>query len=165
MSSQNTNRTQSVAGVVIRDSMVLLVRHTYGIGKGMLTVPGGYVNWDESPQDALKREFMEETRVLVEPKNIIGIRFNMHDWYIAFAAEYISGEAVSDHNENSEVLWVDVSQALTRNDVSELAKKIIRSDVSSPCGLQYADYSERQRYAPYSLYTAASSCPSKEAKI
>ena len=51
---------------------------------------------------------MEETNIEVEPQNIIGIRFNMHDWYIVFYAEYISGEAQSDNDENSEVLWMDV---------------------------------------------------------
>ncbi len=82
--SDNTNWGQSVAGVVIREGKVLLARHTYGGGKGKLIIPGGYVNIGESPQDALIREFMEETAVTVKPKSIIGIRFNMHDWYIVF---------------------------------------------------------------------------------
>ena len=74
----------------------------------MLIIPGGYVNIGETPQDALVREYMEETHILVKPLNIVGIRFNMHDWYIAFKAEYVSGEASSDNDENSEVIWVDV---------------------------------------------------------
>lgn len=40
---------------------------------------GGCVNVGETPQEALKREFMEETKVEVEAIDIIGIRFNMHD--------------------------------------------------------------------------------------
>ena len=43
--------------------------------------------------------------------------------YIVFAAEYVSGEAVSDHDENSEVVWIEVEQALARDDVPELTKK------------------------------------------
>lgn len=54
--------------------------------------------------------------------DIIGVRFNMHDWYIAFRAEYVSGEASSDYDENSEVLWIDVNEALSRDDVPELTK-------------------------------------------
>ena len=53
---ENTNWSQSVTGIVIRDNKVLLARHTYGPGKGKLIVPGGYVKWQESPQEALKRE-------------------------------------------------------------------------------------------------------------
>lgn len=130
----------------------MLARHTYGNGNGKLIIPGGYVNSGETPQDALKREFLEETNILVEPKNVIGIRFNMHDWYVVFAAEYVSGKAISDNDENSEVLWVDVEQALARDDVPELTKKMIESAVSKSCGLQYSDYNGNQKQAPYSLY-------------
>ncbi|MCI8633456.1 MAG: NUDIX hydrolase [Lachnospiraceae bacterium] len=153
MNVENTN--QSVAGVVIKDNRVLLARHTYGNGKGMLIIPGGYVNLGEAPQDALRREFMEETHILVEPKSIIGIRFNIQDWYIVFAAEYVSGQALSDHDENSEVLWMDVQQALARDDVPELTKKMIESAVSQSCGLQYMDYQGNPKQAPYSLYAVS----------
>ena len=76
---ENTNWSQSVTGIVIRDNKVLLARHTYGPGKGKLIVPGGYVKWQASPQEALKREYMEETGVEVEPLDVIGIRFNAQD--------------------------------------------------------------------------------------
>ena len=79
MNRENTNWGQSVAGVVIRENKVLLARHTYGGGAGKLIIPGGYVDFGESPQDALRREFIEETSVRVEPQKIIGVRFNMHD--------------------------------------------------------------------------------------
>ena len=53
-----------------------------------------------------------------------------NDWYVAFNAEYISGEARSDGDENSEVLWIDVEEALSRDDVPELTKKLIQSALS-----------------------------------
>lgn len=152
MSNENTNWGQSVTGVVINEGKVLLARHTYGGGKDMLIIPGGYVNYGETPQDALKREFMEETSIVVEPMEVIGIRFNMHDWYIAFRAEYISGEATSDGDENSEVLWLDVEEALTREDVPELTKELIASAVSEKKGLQYKEYVGNTKHVPYSLY-------------
>lgn len=152
MDNENTNWGQSVTGVVIKDNKVLLARHTYGGGKGMLIIPGGYVNFGETPQDALVREFKEETGIEVKPINIIGIRFNMHDWYIAFRAEYVSGEASSDNDENSEVLWIDVDEALAREDVPELTKKLIESALSTENGLCYKEYSGSMKHAPYSLY-------------
>lgn len=153
MSHENTNWGQSVAGVVIKDCKVLLARHTYGGGSGKLIIPGGYVNVGETPQDALKREYMEETNVVVEPKDIVGIRFNMHDWYVVFRAEYVSGEATSDNDENSEVLWIDVEEALGREDVPELTKKLIQSAMAGAEGLQYTDYVANTKHAPYSLYS------------
>lgn len=148
----NTNWGQSVTGVVIKEDKVLLARHTYGGGNGMLIIPGGYVNVGETPQDALKREYLEETGIHVEPKEIIGIRFNMHDWYVVFRAEYIAGEPHSDGDENSEVLWLAINDALTRDDVPELTKKLIESAVSNKSGLQYKEYIGNTKHAPYSLY-------------
>lgn len=162
MGNENTNRGQSVAGVVIKDNKVLLARHTYGNGKGMLIIPGGYVNYGETPQQALKREYMEETNIEVEPQNIIGIRFNMHDWYIVFYAEYVSGKEQSDGNENSEVLWLDVEHALSRDDVPELTKKMIESAILKQSGLQYEDYNGNAKHAPYSLYMASNSILSEQ---
>lgn len=152
MSNENTNWGQSVTGVVIHDGKVLLARHTYGGGKGMLIIPGGYVNYGETPQDALRREYMEETHIVIEPTELIGIRFNMHDWYIVFKAEYVSGEPVSDGDENSEVLWIDVNEALAREDVPELTKKLIASAMRDNSGLHYEDYTGSTKHAPYSLY-------------
>jgi ADP-ribose pyrophosphatase YjhB (NUDIX family) len=152
MNHENTNWGQSVTGVVLKDGKVLLARHTYGAGNGKLIIPGGYVNFGETPQEALVREYMEETQVTVKPLEVIGIRFNMHDWYVAFLAEYVSGQAVSDHDENSEVLWLDVDEALSREDVPELTKKLIRSALSKKQGLHYEEYVGSTKHAPYALY-------------
>ena len=152
MNHEHTNWGKSVAGVVIRDGRVLLARHTYGPGTDKLIIPGGYLEEGETPEEALKREFLEETGVSVSPRGILGIRFNMHDWYIAFRAEYVSGEATSDHEENSEVLWVDVEDALAREDVPELTKKLIESAVKKEAGLHKEEYNGSTKHGAYSLY-------------
>lgn len=151
MDSGNTNWGQSVTGVVIHSGKVLLARHTYGAGIGKLILPGGYVDYNETPQDALVREYLEETGVTVKPESIIGIRFNMHDWYVAFKAEYVSGTPRTDNDENSEVLWIEIEEALKRNDVPDLTKKLIQSAVSDNKGLTYSEY-ESNSYPPFSLY-------------
>ena len=151
MNRENTNWCQSAAGVCIKDNKVLLVRHTYGAGKGKLIIPGGFVEYGESPQEAVKREFLEETGIMIEPKEIIGIRFNSHDWYIVFAAEYVSGTPVSDGDENSEVIWMDVSEALTRDDVPELTKIMIESAMKEH---KFVKMPYQGNNPPYSLYTA-----------
>ena len=151
MENSNTNWGQSVTGVVIHEGKVLLARHTYGGGAGKLIVPGGYVEWNETPQDALVREYLEETGIRVEPQSIIGIRFNMHDWYIAFRAGYVSGTPVSDGDANSEVVWMEVAEALAREDVPDLTKKLIQSAASGKDGLELTPY-ESNSHPPFSLY-------------
>lgn len=73
MNGENTCYKQSVTAVVIRAGKVLLARHTYGAGKNMLIVPGGYLNKGETPEHAVKREYLEETGVLINPKDIIAV--------------------------------------------------------------------------------------------
>ena len=151
MNNDNTNWGQSVTGVVIHKGKVLLARHTYGTGVGKLIIPGGYVQYNETPQDALIREYLEETGIKVEPENIIGIRFNIHDWYIAFRGKYISGIPRSDNDENSEVIWIEIEEALKREDVPDLSKKLIQSAVLNKEGLRYTEYNSNS-LTPFSLY-------------
>lgn len=135
-----TNWSQSVTGVVIREGKVLLARHTYGGGKGMLIVPGGYVEQGELPEETLVREYLEETNITVKPREVIGIRCNTRDWYLAFLADYVSGEARSDGDENSEVVWMDVREALQREDVPDLTKKLIDCALEKGRGFQRLSY-------------------------
>lgn len=152
MDHENTNWSQSVTAVVIRDGRVLLARHTYGAGKGLLIIPGGYCGLGESPQDAVRREYLEETGVTIEPEEIIGLRINSRDWYLAFRGRYISGEARSDGNENSEVCWMDVREALEREDVPSLTRDLIRCALSPRGGLPQLPYVASLKYDYGFLY-------------
>lgn len=134
-----TNWSQSVAGVCIKDGKVLLARHTYGSGKGKLIIPGGYVKIGELVQDALIREYQEETGVTVKPGRLLGVRFNTKDWYAVFIAEFVEGEARSDQDENSEVVWMDIDEALRDETVPDLTKKMIECAVSGS-GLEILPY-------------------------
>lgn len=151
MEENNTNWQKSVAGVVIRGGKVLLARHTYGAGKGLLIVPGGYIQQGEPPEKAVARELLEETGVVVEPVGVIGIRFNMHDWYIAFSARYVSGQAHSDGDENSEVIWLETEKALAADDVPDLSKQLIRAALSGR-EMSLTPFESRGKWAPESLY-------------
>lgn len=151
MSEENTDWGKSVAGVVLRDGKVLLTRHTYGAGKGRLIIPGGYLQNGESPETALRREFPEETGVEVKPVGLLGVRFNTRDWYVIFLAEYVGGEARSDHDENSEVVWLDIEKALAAEDVPDLSKKLIRAAANGSV-MPIVEYEHSEKYAPTSLY-------------
>lgn len=146
MDHEHTNWSQSVTAVVIKDHKVLLARHTYGAAAGMLIIPGGYCGIGESPVEAVKREFLEETNVVIEPREIIGIRTNSRDWYLAFRAGYVSGEPLSDMDENSEVIWLDTDEVLGRDDVPSLTKDLIRCALSVGSGLVRLPYEASIKY-------------------
>ena len=54
---------------------------------------------------------------------------------MAFRARYVSGEARSDHQENSEALWMDVEEVLLRQDVPDPTKKLIRRAITGKTAL------------------------------
>ena len=58
---------------------------------------------------------------------IVSMRFTGNDWYLIFNAEYISGEARINDEENSEVIWLDIEETLERKDVPPLTKEAIKS--------------------------------------
>ncbi|ADL52283.1 NUDIX domain-containing protein [Clostridium cellulovorans] len=153
VNEENTDWGKSVAGIVIKESKVLLVRHTYGAGKGKLIIPGGYMKLNETPTDAVKREILEETGVTVEPLEVVGIRFNFKDWYVIFTAKYIGGEAQSDGDENSEAVWIDINEAVTRADVPDLTQKLLISVIdNNGKGFKDIPYDGSEKNGPFSLY-------------
>lgn len=127
MNASDTQWGKAAACVVLRDGKVLLGRHTYGVGKGLLILPGGYLNHGETPEQAAVREVWEETGVRVETEELVGIRFNAQDWYVIFLARYREGTARAGDEENSEIVWLDAEEALEQDDVPDLTKWAIRS--------------------------------------
>lgn len=151
MKQENTNWSQSAAGVVLHEGRVLLVRHTYGVRKGRLIVPGGYALLEESAEDTVRREVLEETGVTVEPEGVIGVRFNHRDWYVAFRCRYVSGTAHSDCDENSEALWMPVEEALVSEEIPDLTRRLIACAASGRI-MEKIDYDGTTKYGPYSFY-------------
>ena len=139
---EKTNWSQSVGGVCLRDGKVLLARHTYGAGKGMFIIPGGYVDFGEAPEETLVREYQEETGITVKAGKLLGMRFSAKDWYAVFEAIYIQGEARSDGDENDQVVWMDINEALANESVPVLTKKMISCAISGK-GFELTPYDSK----------------------
>ncbi|MBQ8578631.1 MAG: NUDIX hydrolase [Clostridia bacterium] len=137
---ENTDWSHSVTAVVQKDGCVLLARHTYGGGKGKYIVPGGYLEHGETPEEAVKREYFEETGIVIEPRRVIALRCNAHDWYLAFSADYVSGEPTSDGDENDDVAWMNTDEALSRDDVPDTTKKLILCARNAASGFERLPY-------------------------
>ena len=60
---------------LIEDSgRVLLILRDIEPGRGLWGMPGGYVDWDEHPEEALIRECAEEVKVRVEPQELLEVQ-------------------------------------------------------------------------------------------
>ncbi len=67
------NRGVTIDAVIIKDNKVLLIKRGTQPDRGFWAVPGGYVNWNESVEDSVRREVKEETNLDVKQLKLIGV--------------------------------------------------------------------------------------------
>jgi ADP-ribose pyrophosphatase YjhB (NUDIX family) len=77
------------------DGRVVLLRRGIDPGRGQWAQPGGFLEVDETVNQAAIRETWEETRLLVEPGEIVGLytRLEAAVVTIVFEARIVGGEA------------------------------------------------------------------------
>ncbi|MCA0758485.1 NUDIX hydrolase [Paenibacillus sp. N4] len=91
-----------VGALVVRDERILLVRRAQEPGKGYWTNPGGYIEQLEPIERTVEREVLEECGVAASVKSVVALRDqprSIHNIYIAFEMEYVSGEPAPDNVE------------------------------------------------------------------
>ena len=67
------NRGVTIDAVIIRNQMILLIKRRADPYKGFWALPGGYVDWDESVEDAVKREVKEEADLDLKGLKLVGV--------------------------------------------------------------------------------------------
>jgi 8-oxo-dGTP diphosphatase len=68
-----SNRGITIDGVIIRGDKILLNKRGVEPDKGKWSLPGGYVEWDESVPETVAREVAEETGLQVTNVKLIGV--------------------------------------------------------------------------------------------
>jgi len=116
----------TVCGIIEIEGKILLVRHTYGTAKDRILVPGGYVEENELPNVAIEREIFEETGVVAKAKSLLSIQFKTNQWCPVFVCEYISGTPKSDNYENSEVLLLNIDEAIDSEDITNMSRELLK---------------------------------------
>ena len=86
-----------IAGILKRDDKILLIKHRKN-NKEYWLLPGGGVDYQETFSEALKREFIEETNLEIEPKEMVFIMESIdpsgdkHIVNVTFLVEQTGGE-------------------------------------------------------------------------
>jgi 8-oxo-dGTP diphosphatase len=125
-----------VGGVLVRTGRVLVNRAVY---RSKFTIPSGYVERTESFEEALVREFEEETGVTPLVGPLLLTRHKVvseaeSDVYFAFALEYGSGEPTARPPEIAEVREVPLAEAVQAPWISELSRIAISLGARGPTG-------------------------------
>lgn len=67
------NRGISIHAVIVRDNQILLIQRGAEPFRGYWGTPGGYVSWDETTEETVKREVKEETGLDVLSTKLVGV--------------------------------------------------------------------------------------------
>lgn len=121
------NYSIGVGALVMRDEKILLVRRAQEPGKGRWTNPGGYIEQHELIQDTIEREVLEESGVKAVVTKLVAVRDlprSIHNVYIAFEMEYISGEPEPDGVEVDAAGFYSLSEMESMN-VADFTKWLI----------------------------------------
>jgi ADP-ribose pyrophosphatase YjhB (NUDIX family) len=109
----------AVSAAIIRDGKVLIVRRARPPARGVFTLPGGGVEAGETLHEAVAREVLEETGLVIEPIALAGHRevitrdgdgkVERHFVILPFAARWISGE-IALNEELAEAHWLEPAE-------------------------------------------------------
>jgi ADP-ribose pyrophosphatase YjhB (NUDIX family) len=99
-----------VQGLLERDGRVLLARRAREPRKGYWDLPGGFLAEAETPADGLRREFLEETGLEIEPVELLRIDIEPYGDRFVFSVSWIvhaldDGREPSAADDVDEVRW------------------------------------------------------------
>ena len=150
----NTNYNLGVGGAVIKDGKLLMVRRASRRGRGNWQIPGGFVEQDETMEQAVVREVAEEAGVTAEVVGVLGIRNrcdpeNGNSTYVIMALRPLSGEPTPDGHEVDMAAYFSLEEIDALDQVPPINREVARraldshrrildpQEVTQPTGLTY----------------------------
>jgi len=103
------------SAVIVKDNKVLMIKRNRDPLKGYWVLPGGYIDYEEKPEEAVIRETKEETNLDIKPEKLVGVyRINNDptgvNIDIIYLASIVSGELKINDEEASEYGFFSVDE-------------------------------------------------------
>jgi 8-oxo-dGTP diphosphatase len=116
---KHKNPAPAVDFLISKDdnSKILLVRRKNDPFKGMLSIPGGFINEGETAENAMIREAKEETSLVVEPIAILGVYSDpqrdprMHTISVTFITRIVQGSE-NARDDAAALQWINIEDEL-----------------------------------------------------
>jgi len=113
----------SAYGLLLQNDKLLLCRLSQRVMKsaGHWTLPGGGLDFGETPEDAMVREFREETGLIVKPGHLVGIDTlcdevngtQFHNLRIIYEAHYVDGDLIYEQDGTTDLCkWFSEAETL-----------------------------------------------------
>jgi 8-oxo-dGTP diphosphatase len=105
------NPALTVDAVIVTDGKIVLIKRRSEPFQGYYALPGGFVEYGETVEAALRREVLEETGLVVKISSLVGIYSDPnrdprgHVVSAAFAAVIVSGTLVSGSDAAEASFW------------------------------------------------------------
>lgn len=128
----NQNLRLGAYGILVSNSALLLVLKKSGPYKGLYELPGGKIEFSETPEEALSREFEEEVVLFPEKFKILGTVSNtgmyreglenisFHHIGLIYRIEEFS--EIKRKSPEEEYIWIKIKELITAS-LSPIAKK------------------------------------------
>ncbi len=107
----NTGYNVGVGGAVVHRGKLLMVRRASKYGRGNWQIPGGFIERDETLEQAVVREVAEESGVTARVRGVLGLRSRVDEFnstYIVFLLAYCAGEPAPDGVETDRAEWISL---------------------------------------------------------
>ncbi len=116
------NPTPTVDAIIHnKENKILLVKRKKDPYKNYLSLPGGFVNYGETVEDSVKREIQEETSLIIEPIEILGVYSDPnrdprgHVMSIVFICLSLENESEKAGDDAIELCWIDAKEIIEQN--------------------------------------------------
>ena len=104
-------------GLIIKDEKILLIKKHGGPYDGKLDLPGGTIEFCERPEDALKRELLEEVGIVVKDFKLFDANSISFEWK-GKDDIFVKVDEINDDSLGAD--FYNINQ-LTENELSEIA--------------------------------------------
>jgi ADP-ribose pyrophosphatase YjhB (NUDIX family) len=126
-----------VGGAVVRDHRLLFVRRSSRHGRGNWQLPGGFIEPDETIEEAVVREVQEETGVVSEVEAVLGLRSRYdpesgNGMYVILVLRPIDGEPTADGREVDHAAYFSLDEIRQLSPLPpvnwEIAQRVLSPD-------------------------------------